>query len=202
MPDFDYENRYKGRVVAGVDEAGRGPWAGPVVAAAVILDYSNFPEDLNDSKKLSKLKREEIFDKLINVCDYGVGVVSESIIDQVNILQATKLAMKSAIFDLFNKPEVMLVDGNQKLEIENIECLTIVKGDAKSLSIAAASIIAKVTRDKIMEDLGEEFPQYGWPNNSGYGTKQHQDALNKHGITKYHRKSFAPIKRIIEVING
>lgn len=199
MPDFEHENKYKG-IIAGVDEAGRGPWAGPVVAAAVILNPNLYPEGLDDSKKLSKQHREKLFGEVINICDFGIGIVSESVIDQINILQATKLAMKNAVLDLLKRPSVVLVDGNQKFDVQNIEVIPIVKGDSLSLSIAAASIIAKVARDKIMEDLCGEFPVYGWSSNAGYGTAKHIEALEKHGICKYHRKSYAPIKKY--VVNG
>ncbi len=196
MPDFSIEQNYSG-VIAGVDEAGRGPWAGPVVAAAVILSRDVYPAGINDSKKLSKEKREQIFLELINICDFGVGIVSESVIDQINILQATKLAMKDAVLDLSRRPNLVLVDGNQKFDAQNIEVVPVVKGDSKSLSIAAASIIAKVTRDRIMEDLDGEFPEYGWMDNAGYGTAKHIEAIEKYGICKYHRKSYAPIKKYL-----
>lgn len=198
MPDFKIEDQYWGKIVAGVDEAGRGPWAGPVVAGAVVLTKGLVPKGLDDSKKLSAKNRESIFVALVNDCDFGVGIVNESVIDQVNILEATKLAMKAAIFDLYRKPDVALIDGNQNIELVNIETQPVVKGDSLSLSISAASVIAKVTRDKIMEELGAEFPEYGWDTNAGYGTKQHMIALEKYGVTKYHRKSFAPIKKIMQ----
>lgn len=198
MPNLDIENTYPNKVIAGVDEAGRGPWAGPVVAAAVILPAGFELEGLDDSKKISKKKREAFFYDITNICDYGVGVINETVIDQVNILAATKLAMRSAIFDLYSKPEVVLLDGNQNIEISGMETLPVIKGDSKSMSIAAASVVAKVTRDRIMENLDAEFPQYGWNKNAGYGTKQHVNALQEYGACKYHRKSFAPIKRLLE----
>lgn len=194
MPTFELEDKYQG-IIAGVDEAGRGPWAGPVVAAAVILNRESYPSGINDSKKLTKEKREKIFQELINCCEFGVGIVSEAVIDEINILQATKLAMCNAVKDLLRKPSHVLVDGNQKILVENTEVITVVQGDAKSLSIAAASIIAKVTRDRIMSDLHKEFPHYCWTDNSGYGTAKHIEAIEKHGICKYHRKSYAPIKQ-------
>ncbi len=193
MPSFEYEDKYSG-LIAGVDEVGVGPWAGPVVAAAVILDRNSFPKDINDSKKLSPQKREDLYNILINSCDYAIGVVEEAIIDEINILNAAKLAMQKAVFSLIKKPNILLVDGNGKMKIEGMTIESIIKGDSKSYSIAAASIIAKVTRDKIMADLHNEFPYYGWHTNSGYGTKAHQDGLKNHGICKYHRKSYAPIK--------
>jgi ribonuclease HII len=194
MPNFELEEKYEG-IIAGVDEAGRGPWAGPVVAAAVILNRAFCPEGLDDSKKLSKQKREKLFNEIINVADFGIGIVGESVIDQINILEATKLAMKDAVMDLLRRPQIVLVDGNQKFDVQHMEIIPIVKGDSKSLSIAAASIIAKVTRDRIMEDLSNEFPEYSWEENAGYGTAKHIAAIERHGICKYHRKSFAPIKK-------
>lgn len=202
-PDFSIECSYLERdhlsVIAGVDEAGRGPWSGPVVAAAVILNKSDYPEGLNDSKKLSKLKRELIYKELIEISDFGVGVVNEPVIDQINILEATKLAMRTAVGNLARVPNVVLVDGNHKFDTANkeMEIIPVIKGDSKSLSIAAASIIAKVTRDMFMEDIDSEYPVYGWAKNAGYGTKEHSEAIEKYGITKYHRKSFAPIKRYL-----
>jgi ribonuclease HII len=197
MPDFKIEHKYQG-VIAGVDEAGRGPWAGPVVAAAVILKPDFFPDGLNDSKKLTKEKRERLFAELINHCDFGVGIVSEEMIDEINILNATKLAMKEALVQLHNRPDVVLVDGNQGFELYDMKIIPVVKGDALSLSIAAASIIAKVARDKIMTGLCSEFPHYGWSDNAGYGTAKHIEAIERHGICKYHRKSYAPIRKYIE----
>jgi len=197
MPNFDIENTFPGKIIAGVDEAGRGPWAGPVVAAAVVINPEFCPDGINDSKKLSREKRERLFDELINICDFGVGIVPEQFIDELNILGATKLAMRNAVEHLVRKPQIVLVDGNQKFPLNDIEVHTVIKGDSKSLSIAAASIIAKVTRDRIMDDLHKEFPQYGWNSNSGYGTSAHIEALQKHGICKYHRKSYAPIKKLL-----
>jgi len=197
MPDLTFENKYPDKIIAGIDEAGRGPWAGPVVAGAVILDIDKIPNGLNDSKKLSKIKREKLYEEIIQSHDYSVGIVDEPVIDEINILQATKLAMKQACLNLKAKADVILVDGNQKIEVEGVFCENIIKGDSLSLSISAASIVAKVTRDRLMEDLSSKFPQYGWASNSGYGTKQHQEAISSHGITKHHRKSFAPIKKAI-----
>lgn len=194
-PDLSLEEKFSG-IVVGIDEAGRGPWAGPVVAGAVILDRNNIADGINDSKKLSKAKREELFDKIIQSAKVGIGFASAEEIDALNILQATKLAMVRAYEELGVDAEVTLVDGNQKI---NLPCQiqTVIKGDAISLSIAAASIIAKVTRDRLMEKLAAEHPEYGWQNNSGYGTKQHQDALAQFGITRHHRKSFKPIALLV-----
>lgn len=193
LPSFAIEDSSDG-IVIGVDEVGRGPLAGPVVAAAVLLDRENYPEGINDSKKLSKIKRQKIFDDLHKTAKIGVGIVSSEEIDKINILQASLLAMKIAVENLDFTPDMVLVDGN-KLPDLPYQMLPIIKGDGKSLSIAAASIIAKVTRDEIMTDLALEFPHFMWQNNSGYGTKQHLQAIEKHGITDHHRKSFKPIRK-------
>ena len=201
LPDFSIEESYKG-LVAGIDEAGRGPLAGPVVAACVILDRFSYPQELNDSKKLSKKLREEIFTNLTNSTEVkiGIGIVDEKIIDQINIRNATKLAMKIAFEDLCKNnviPDIVLVDGNFIPDISS-QATAIIKGDTKSLSIAAASIIAKETRDQIMLKLHEEFPSYGWNKNQAYTTKFHVDKIEEFGICKYHRKSFEPIKSIVK----
>lgn len=208
QPNFLEEQQYKNFCVVGIDEAGRGPLAGPVVAACVILDQNNFPEKINDSKKLSKIQRRKIFLELQNSAKFGIGIVDETIIDEINILQATKLAMLQALIDLQNKykifVEVVLVDGNFKpfeKRDQIKEIISIIKGDQKSLSIAAASIIAKETRDDIMQKFHMENPQYQFNINSGYGTKFHRDAIQKFGICKIHRKSFEPIKSMLNVNN-
>jgi ribonuclease HII len=195
MPDFSIENEFKG-VIAGVDEAGRGPWAGPVVAGAVILDRENFPDGINDSKKISEKKREYLYEKIFDVAQVGVGIVTAEEIDNVNILQAAMMAMKNAVEDLKVQPDVVLVDGNK---IPDLTCKAhaVIKGDNKSLSIAAGAIIAKVTRDRIMKEISLDFPHYGWETNSGYGTKIHQEALAKYGVTVHHRKSFKPIAKLL-----
>jgi ribonuclease HII len=193
--DLSLEREYKG-VVAGVDEAGRGPWCGPVVASAVIVDQSQFLEGVNDSKKLSKAKRERLYDEIFKNADVGVGEASAQEIDQLNILEATKLAMARAVSKLSVTPDTILVDGNQCLNIE-IPSHPIIKGDSLSLSIAAASIVAKVTRDRVMSELAQKYPEYGWESNSGYGTKQHQEALSLYGVTPHHRKSFKPVAKLI-----
>lgn len=195
MPDFSFEQEVP-TPVAGIDEAGRGPWAGPVVAAAVILDPHNFPAGLNDSKKLSARKRESLFDELQNCAQIGVGLASVEEIDNINILQATFLAMQRAVDNLPAKPAFLLVDGNQKPPID-LPLKTITKGDSRSFSIAAASIIAKNHRDSLMRELANTYPDYGWEKNAGYGTAQHRDALNLVGITPHHRRSFAPIRKIL-----
>lgn len=196
MPDLSIEESVSG-VVAGIDEAGRGPWAGPVVAAAVILDRNNIPEGINDSKKLSAKKRVKIFEQLIKKAEIGIGIANVEEIDNLNILNATKLAMERAYRQLRLKPKTTLIDGNSA-PLLPCETITVIKGDSKSLSIAAASIIAKVTRDKIMEEIDKNYPHYGWKNNAGYGTKQHQDAITQFGICKHHRKSFRPVAEILE----
>jgi ribonuclease HII len=201
QPSFLIENNYSNLVVAGIDEAGRGPLAGPVVAACVILNRDDFPLTINDSKKLTKKLRQKIFLQLQEKSKFGVGIVDEKIIDKINILQATKLAMKRAYDDLCKKysliPMVILVDGNFiPFEKENSkqEIIAIVKGDQKSFSIAASSIIAKEVRDKIMEQFHQKYPQFGFDKNAGYPTKYHVKKIIEFGICKIHRRSFQPIK--------
>ena len=195
MPDFSFEKKVGG-IVAGVDEVGRGPWAGPVVAAAVILNKDDFPDGLDDSKKLTKRMREQLYEKIRDGATVGIGQASVKEIDALNILQASLLAMRRAIIELGNVPEAILVDGNKSPDCgQPVKC--IVKGDSRSFSIAAASIIAKVTRDRIMQDLALTFPAYGWERNAGYGTAEHRDALFLVGISPHHRKSFAPIRKLM-----
>lgn len=188
-----YNEGYK--IICGVDEAGRGPLAGPVYAAAVVLEKGQTIEGVNDSKKLSEKKRELLFDKIINECkDYSIGTASEKEIDELNILQATFLAMKRAVDGLSVKPDCALVDGNQ---IPNLGCdvTTVVKGDAKTESIAAASILAKVSRDRYMLEMAEKYPQFGFEKHKGYGTKLHYEMIEKYGICDIHRKSF--LKKVL-----
>ncbi len=182
--------------VAGVDEAGRGPLAGPVVAACVILDPCAIPAGLNDSKKLNAKRREELFAILQERAQLSVAIADVERIDDVNILQATLWAMAEAVHSLAQIPALALVDGNAKPDLK-CACRTVIKGDALSLSIAAASIAAKVVRDRIMADLAREYPGYGWERNKGYGTAEHMAALKKLGPTPHHRRSFAPVKRVI-----
>jgi len=182
--------------VCGIDEAGRGPWSGPVVAAAVILDPNNIPDGINDSKKLSHVRREALFDTLQQCATIGVGIVGVDDIDRLNILQATFLAMRRAVGELKTTPAVALIDGTGKPGLA-CEMQTLIKGDQRSLSIAAASIIAKVTRDRIMAELARQFPHYGWERNKGYGTAAHRAGLESHGVTKHHRKTFKPIQRLL-----
>lgn len=188
-----YNDGYK--IICGIDEAGRGPLAGPVVAAAVILPKGYVIDGVNDSKKLSEKKREQIFDVIKQeALAYSVGMASCEEIDDINILQATFLAMRRAVDGLNIKPDIALIDGNKAPGLDICE-RTIVKGDAKSANIAAASIIAKVTRDRYMLDLAEQYPQYQFEKHKGYGTKLHYQMLEEYGISPIHRKSF--LKKII-----
>ena len=185
------------QAIAGIDEVGRGSLAGPVVAAAVILPPGCKIKGLNDSKKIPKKKHQYIYqvvmDKALAV---GIGLMDSEVIDQVNIYEATKLAMKEALSKLCLKPDYLLIDA-MKLDVE-IPQESIIKGDANSLSIAAASIVAKVTRDKLMTDYDKEFPGYDFAQNAGYGTKSHLQGLDRHGVTPIHRKTFEPIKSMCE----
>ncbi|WP_114394848.1 ribonuclease HII [Oleisolibacter albus] len=206
MPDLSHEHRLghaSTALVCGVDEAGRGPLAGPVVAAAVILPTGTgipaWCAGIDDSKALKPARRDALFDTITaNALAYGIGSASVAEIDEINILQATFLAMRRAVEALGPArmvPAVALVDGNQRppLPVARVECL--VEGDALSLSIAAASILAKVTRDKIMGELAARYPGYGWERNAGYGTAQHREAIRRLGVTPEHRRSFAPISQ-------
>ena len=184
-------------IIAGVDEVGRGPLAGPVTAAAVILDPLNIPDHLDDSKVLSFKKRLKLYEELKSSCTFAVAHVSSKEIDNLNILQASLLAMVNAISELDLTPSHILIDGNKVPERLVEKATAVVKGDSKVLSIAAASIIAKVTRDKLMKDLDSEFPVYGWAKNAGYPTKCHMNAIVKYGVTPYHRRSFRPIHNIL-----
>lgn len=192
MPNLSIEQSHGG-IVCGIDEAGRGPWAGPVVAAAVILDVARLPPGIDDSKKLTALKREALYGAIMACAQAGVGIADVAEIDALNILGATMLAMRRALEQLPVKPTLALVDGNRAPDLP-CRVQTVIGGDAKSLSIAAASIIAKVTRDRMMADLARQFPHYGWEKNAGYGTAAHQRALAEYGVTPHHRKSFAPVK--------
>lgn len=193
MTDFSLEKEYinKGYAfVAGVDEAGRGPLAGDVYAACVILDENNLPEGLDDSKKLTQKKRETLFDEIKEkaVC-FSIGTASVSEIDEINILQATFLAMKRAVQGMKIKPSLLLIDGNREPKTGITE-ITVIKGDAKSKSIAAASILAKVSRDRYMLELSEKYPEYAFEKHKGYGTKLHYEKIKQFGISEIHRKSF------------
>jgi ribonuclease HII len=182
--------------LAGVDEAGRGPLAGPVVAAAVIFDKNTNIKGINDSKQLTKKQREELFDKIISKAQaYSISIIDHDVIDEINILNASLMAMKKAVDGLKIKPELVLVDGNKKFH-SDIQVIPIVKGDSKSFSIAAASILAKVTRDRLMRKLAVQYPVYLWEQNKGYPTKQHRDIIKKIGPSPLHRKSF--LKNILK----
>ena len=197
-PDFSIERkamRKGARLVCGIDEAGRGPWAGPVVAAAVVLDPKNIPHGLNDSKKLSEARREALFEPIMASARVGIGIAEVDRIDRDNILQATLWAMAQAL-DQIEGVALALVDGNRAPALP-CPVQTIVEGDAKSLSIAAASIIAKVTRDRIMVGHDQAYPGYGFARHKGYGTALHQEALRRHGLTPLHRTSFAPIAALL-----
>ena len=186
------ELRQKGyNYICGIDEAGRGPLCGPVVASAVILDKDIIIEGVNDSKKLTEKKREELYEKIMsNALSVGVGMADINEIEELNILGATKLAMTRAVENLKIKPDYVLIDGNQNVKTIEIEQKTLVSGDSKSLSIACASIIAKVTRDRLLRDMDEKYPEYGFAKHKGYGTKVHIEAIKKYGITDIHRPSF------------
>ena len=200
MPDFALE-RAAGGPVAGIDEAGRGPWAGPVVAAAVILDPATLPRflaaGLDDSKTLSPARRRELYRGLMECAEIGIGAASVREIDQRNILGATLTAMGRALDALPRRPSVALVDGNRAPDVPcRVE--TVVRGDSRSMSIAAASIVAKVTRDRIMARLSARYPGFAWERNAGYGTAEHRRALERHGPTPHHRRSFFPIRAMLE----
>ena len=185
-----------GAPIAGIDEAGRGPWAGPVVAAAVILDINHLPDGLNDSKQLSGHAREKLFAEIMAQAHVGVGIAGVERIDQDNILQATLWAMEQACAALPKTPAAVLIDGNRCPKLP-CPAEALVKGDALSLSVAAASIIAKVTRDRIMVELAKSHPGYAWERNKGYGTRDHSSGLARLGVTPHHRRSFKPIQKIL-----
>ncbi len=179
------------KLIAGVDEVGRGPLAGPVCAAAVILPEGLAIEGVDDSKKLSEKKREKLYDEIIEkALSWAVVFVEPEIIDEINIRQATHLAMQKAVDKLDIKPDFLLVDGNDKIEFNEVPCEYIVKGDAKFQCIAAASIVAKVTRDRYMCDMDEVYPGYGFAKNKGYGTKEHMMGIRECGLLPIHRRSF------------
>lgn len=180
-----------------MDEVGRGPWAGPVVAAAVILDISAIPSGLDDSKRLPAARRAALYDELTVSARWGVGIASVAEIDEINILQASFLAMRRALGALGAPPAVALIDGKHLPPDLPCEGRAIVGGDGRALSIAAASVIAKVTRDRMMIELAGEFPGYGWESNMGYGTRIHQAGLAQHGVTPHHRRSFRPIHNML-----
>lgn len=199
---LDLEKEYyseKVKVIVGVDEAGRGPLCGPVVAAACILPKGYHNEHINDSKKLTEKKREIAYQEIINdALAYGVGIVDAKRIDEINIYQATKEAMSKAINQINISYDLILTDA-MKLENPKVEVVPIIKGDAKAESIAAASIIAKVTRDHMLEEMDKKYPQYGFISHKGYGTKKHIEAIKEFGIIKgFHRETYEPIKSMIK----
>ncbi len=204
LPDLSLERAAQARgatSIAGVDEAGRGPLAGPVIAAAVRLPPEalpeRLPEGLNDSKQISARRRAELFAQLHDLAEIGVGEASVEEIDRLNILRASHLAMRRALMALSPAPDLALIDGNSLPEGLPCPAETIVRGDSLSLSIAAASIIAKVTRDRIMEKLAGECPGYGWERNAGYPTPEHLAALKRLGPSPHHRRSFRPVHNIL-----
>lgn len=202
MATMEYENKYYSqgyKTIVGMDEAGRGPLAGPLVIACVVLpvDYNN--EEINDSKKLTEKKREKLYEQIQRDALYiGVKVVNEETIDRLNIYQATKKGMEDLINEMKNKPDVVLVDA-MKIELKDIITLPLIHGDALSTSIAAASIIAKVTRDHMMYEIDKEFPMYGFKNHKGYGTKKHMEAIEEFGICKYHRLTYYPVSKYAQL---
>lgn len=200
MLNFE-ENYYtdKIKIIVGVDEAGRGPLCGPVVAACCILPKEYKNEHINDSKKLSEKKREIAYKEILeNALDYGIGIVDAKRIDEINIYEATKEAMHIAISKLKISYDLILTDA-MKLQNEKVEVIPLIKGDAKCECIAAASIIAKVTRDHILEEYDKKYPQYGFNSHKGYGTKKHIEAIKQYGIIKdFHRESYEPIKSLIK----
>ena len=195
MPDLSLEASLP-PPVAGLDEAGRGPWAGPVVAAAVILPAGRVPDGIDDSKRLSRERRAELYERIRASATVGVGEASVGEIDASNILQATMLAMRRAVEALGTPPSHALVDGN-RLPVLACPARAVVGGDSRSLSIAAASIVAKETRDRIMRRLARLHPGYGWERNAGYGTREHARALDTLGPTPHHRRSFRPVRESI-----
>ena len=200
MPDFSFEAAALARGarrVAGVDEVGRGPLAGPVTAAAVVLDPANTPDGLNDSKKLTAKRRESLAEWIMANCDWSVAHVSVADIDRINIYHAAHLAMCRAVAGLRAAPDLALIDGNKVPRGLTVPGQAIVKGDARSLSIAAASVLAKVWRDRIMVDLAQQHPGYGWDVNAGYPTPAHKKALLDIGVTPHHRRSFKPVHNIL-----
>lgn len=199
MPHYKLEQSYKGlRYISGVDEAGRGPWAGPVVAASVMFENRKaIPRGIDDSKKLNRAEREKLYDRIMERAIVGVGIGSVAEIDTLNIWKATSLAMRRALLNMREWPELALVDGNLIPHNLLCEARPIVKGDAVSYSIAAASIIAKVTRDRIMCDMAKEFPHYGFDSHAGYGTPQHLNAIRTHGPCVHHRRNW-PIAELMQ----
>ncbi|MCF6444757.1 ribonuclease HII [Nereida sp. MMG025] len=199
-PTFDLEAEAYARGclrVVGVDEVGRGPLAGPVVAAAVWIDPDHIPQGLNDSKKLSAKRRQVLNDHLLATADVSIGEATVEEIDALNILRASHLAMERAVAGLRVPPDYVLIDGNMTLKGLMVPSQTVVKGDSISQSIAAASIVAKIRRDFVMLSLAQQYPGYGWEKNQGYPTAQHRDALQNLGVTPHHRRSFKPVHNML-----
>lgn len=200
IPDDSLEQaaRKRGHLrIAGVDEVGRGPLAGPVTAAAVVLDMALVPQGLNDSKKLSAKARALLDAELHRVSEVSIAHASVEEIDQINILRASHLAMERAVAGLSPAPDFLLIDGNMIPRGLSIPAEAVIKGDARSVSIAAASIVAKISRDRIMVDLAQQHPGYGWETNAGYPSKRHREALQNIGVTPHHRRSFKPVHNIL-----
>ncbi len=194
-PDFTLENELSG-IVAGVDEVGRGSLAGPVISAAVVFtDRNTIIKGINDSKKLTAKSRQALYEKITSTAKFGIGIANVKEINSYNILQATKLSMQRALINLRLELDYVLVDGNQPPKIK-WQTKSIVNGDSLSISIAAASIIAKITRDQLMQELHHQYPEYNWYKNKGYGTKEHIETIKIYGITEHHRKSFMPILKL------
>jgi len=199
-PDFSIEQLSIDNglsVIAGVDEVGRGPLCGPVTAAAVILDPANIPDGLNDSKKLTTKRREVLYDILLGCAQVSIAHASVEEIDELNILRASHLAMERAVAGLARKPDHVLIDGNMIPRGLDISAQAVIKGDAKSVSISAASIVAKICRDRLMVDLAQQYPGYGWEKNAGYPTAVHLKALQQLGVTPHHRRSFKPVYKML-----
>ncbi|MCH9823794.1 MAG: ribonuclease HII [Alphaproteobacteria bacterium] len=199
-PDFSYERAAMDRGfarIAGVDEVGRGPLAGPVTACAVVLDMSRIPEGLNDSKKLSAKRRESLAEAILACAEVSVASASVEEIDELNILRASHLAMERAVAGLLTPPDHCLIDGNLIPKGLTVSAEAIVKGDSKSVSISAASIVAKIRRDYVMLALAQQYPGYGWETNAGYPSKSHRLALQNIGVTPHHRRSFKPVHNIL-----
>ena len=198
VADLSIENEIGGGLIAGLDEAGRGPLCGPVVAAAVIFPNRDIeiPVVIRDSKKMSAHQRAVAYDWITKNTIWATGQCSPAEIDDLNILWASMRAMERAVASLSRAPEICLIDGNRVPK--NLRDRAVIKGDAKSLSIAAASIIAKETRDKIMHELAQKFPEYGWDRNAGYPTPEHLSAIEKYGVTEHHRRTFGPVKKCLQ----
>jgi len=200
LPDMSLEDAARGRgyrLIAGVDEVGRGPLAGPVTAAAVILDPARVPQGLADSKQLTEKRRNALYDEIFAAATVSIAHASVEEIDRLNILRASHLAMERAVAGLAHAPDHLLIDGNMIPRGLAVSAEAIIKGDARSLSISAASIVAKVCRDRLMVDLAQQHPGYGWEKNAGYPSPAHKEALRNLGVTPHHRRSFKPVHNIL-----